>query len=86
MRVKIEPTGILDPMFQEGVTVENKFLSKDTKKALEQVTEILYDRLAVLRQCVPDAGKAGFEPDDVERQMMSEMDFVSNVLDVIERS
>lgn len=83
MMIKLVQTDILDPMFREGVTVTNPthFLPKDPEKALADVKWTLYERLTVLRQCVVMA-----DPDPVDLQMQNEMNFIQDLLDVIERS
>ena len=69
---------------KEGV--KSVFLPKDPNKAVNTVKDILYDRLTVLRQCVPHWNTPGWEPDSVETQMLSEINFLTDVLDIIERS
>lgn len=61
-----------------------KFLSKDPEKALVEVKEELFDRLNVLRQCVTSDSK--HPRDAVDMQMMDEMSFLEDLLDMIERS
>lgn len=64
-----------------------EFLPKDPAKALVDVKEMLYGRLEVLRTCLgPGYRQIGYEPDDVEKQMINEIDFLEDVLDMIERS
>ena len=87
VRVNIKPTTPLDPMFREGYTMTTpKFLPKDPTKALIEVKEMLYDRLTVLKQCIPHSHVIGYEFDAVEKQMINEVDFLEGVLDIIERS
>ena len=68
----------------------NEFLSKDSTKALKQVTEELYERMDILRTCLgraldPEYGM-GYAADLTERQMMNELQFLEHLLDLIERS
>jgi len=81
MKVNVVNTKIIDPMFQEGVSRSTHFLPRDPEKALADVKWTLYERLTTLRQCVVMA-----DPDPVDIQMQNEIDFLQNLLDVIERS
>jgi hypothetical protein len=85
VKVTLEQTQILDPMFREGSTVNNPrnhFLPRDPVKALADVKWTLYERLDTLRQCLGPDGAY----DAVDRQMQNEMTFLADLLDTIEKS
>ena len=59
-----------------------EFLSRDPAKALVDVKEVLYDRLNIIRTCL---GKD--EPiDRLDFHFVNEIQFLENLLDIIERS
>jgi hypothetical protein len=62
---------------------KEKFLSRDPEKALFEVKEQLYERLRVLYSCIMDPPENW---DDIDIQMNNEIQFISKLLDVIERS
>lgn len=62
------------------------FLPRDPKDAMFDVREELYERVAIIRSCISGVATPGWEPDDVERQMLNELDFLENLLDKMERS
>lgn len=67
-----------------------EFLTKNADTALVEIKEKLYERLDILRTCLgrafdPEYGMA-YAADLTERQMMNEMQFLENLLDIIERS
>ena len=64
---------------------KEKFLPKGPTKALVEVKEMLYDRVSVLRQCI-SADEEWVDIDAVDRQMENEIDFLTEVLNIIERS
>lgn len=75
------------PILFLGDVILTKFLSKDPEKALVEVKEELFDRLNVLRQCLgPDVYTVGWEANEVEEQMINEVSFLEDLLDMIERS
>lgn len=59
-----------------------EFLSKDPEKALVEVKEKLYERINILRSCISPDGAV----DRLELHFNNEINFLSNVLDLIERS
>ncbi len=59
-----------------------EFLSKDPTKALVEVKEKLYDRLTILHACI----RVTVPLDPVDRQMGNEIQFLENLLDIIERT
>lgn len=64
-----------------------KFLSKDPKKAVNEIKDTLYDRLRVLNYCIKDAYKDEYGyVEEYDRAMEREIEFLSEVLDMIERS
>ncbi len=68
-------------MRQEGYTGP-EFLPKEPDRALKKVRELLYERLEVLRTCI-------LREEDrtpVDAAFLNEVDFISGVLDMIERS
>ena len=83
MRIRVQETSILDSMFRESPTVTDKkeFLPKDPAKALFEVKELLYERLDILRQCA-----SIHTDDDFNIAFNIEINFLQNVLDLIERS
>lgn len=65
----------------------NEFLPKDPAKALVEVKEKLYERLAVLRTCLEGSAEDDYgyiDPFDI--QINNEIQFIERLLDVIERS
>ena len=64
-----------------------EFLTKNADVALVKVKEKLYDRLSVLRQCLGNAEKDDWGYiDHLDHHMANEMEFLQNLLDLIERS
>lgn len=64
----------------------NEFLHKDPEKALMQVKEKLYERMAVLNICTKGAPKDDYGyVEEYDRAMANELDFIQNLLDQIER-
>jgi hypothetical protein len=67
-----------------------EFLTKSADVALIEIKEKLYERMDILRTCLgrvidPEYGM-GYAADLTERQMMNEIQFLENLLDIIERS
>ena len=58
------------------------FLPKDPEKAVIDIKEKLYDRLGVLRSCISKDGPV----DRLDHHFLNEINFLEDVLDVIERS
>ena len=58
------------------------FLPKDPEKAVIDIKEKLYDRLSVLRSCISKDGPI----DRLDHHFLNEINFLEDVLDVIERS
>ena len=58
------------------------FLPKDPEKAVNDIKEKLYDRLSVLRSCISKDGPI----DRLDHHFLNEINFLEDVLDVIERS
>ena len=64
-----------------------EFLTKNADTALVEIKEKLYERLEILRTCLK-----GREQDDwgyidfMDNQMANEVQFLENLLDIIERS
>lgn len=55
----------------------------NNKDPMVDLKEMFYDRLRVLQACIqPDV----YSRDVRDEQMLNEMEFVQNVLDIIERS
>ena len=70
---------------------KGKFLPKDPTKALLDVKEMLYDRLNNVQLCVKlnmnkNLDDSQTAHDAVDRQMENEIDFLTEVLNIIERS
>ena len=64
-----------------------EFLTKNADSALVEIKEKLYERLDILRTCLKSADIDGYGYIDLtERQMANEMQFIENLLDIIERS
>lgn len=63
------------------------FLPKDPTSALVEIKEQLYDRLGTLRFCIKDAQKDeyGYLWGE-DATMANEIQFLENLLDIIERS
>lgn len=65
----------------------SEFLTKNADTVLVEIKEKLYDRLEILRNCLK-----GREQDDygyidfMDNQMANEVQFLENLLDIIERS
>lgn len=59
-----------------------EFLTKNADTALIEIKEKLYDRLEILRACMPEDGPI----DRLDHQFNNEIEFLSSVLDIIERS
>jgi hypothetical protein len=59
-----------------------EFLPKDPTQALIEVKEKLYERITILRSCIHPEGPI----DSLDRHFNNEVEFLSNVLDIIERS
>ena len=59
-----------------------EFLPKDPEKAVIDIKEKLYDRLGVLRSCISKDGPV----DRLDHHFLNEINFLEDVLDVIERS
>ena len=59
-----------------------EFLSKDPAKAVVDIKEKLYDRLDTLRSCVSKEGPI----DRLDHHFMNEIEFLQNIIDIIERS
>ena len=67
-----------------------EFLTKNADTALVEIKEKLYERMDILRTCLgraidPEYGM-GYAADSLERQMMNELQFLENLIDLIERS
>ena len=58
------------------------FLPKDPEKAVIDIKEKLYDRLSVLRSCISKDGPI----DRLDHHFLNEINFLEDVLEVIERS
>jgi hypothetical protein len=69
-------------LLKQTLKNNNVFLPRTPADALVEVKEILYDRLAVLRQCIGSDGPF----DRTERQIQNEILFLTDLLNVIERS
>ena len=68
-----------------------EFLTKNADTALVEIKEKLYERMDILRTCLgrvfdPELSDMGYAADLTERQMMNELQFLENLLDIIERS
>ena len=59
-----------------------EFLSKNPTKALVEVKEKLYERINILRSCISPEGPI----DRLDHHFNNEVEFLSDVLDLIERS
>ena len=59
-----------------------EFLSKDPAKALVEVKEKLYERIDILRSCISSDGPI----DRLDHHFNNEVEFLTDVLDLIERS
>ena len=59
-----------------------EFLTKNADVALVEIKEKLYDRLDTLRSCISKDGPI----DRLEHHFLNEMEFLKNLLDLIERS
>ena len=59
-----------------------EFLSKDPTKALVEVKEKLYERINILRSCITPEGPI----DRLDHHFNNEVEFLSDVLNLIERS
>ena len=59
-----------------------EFLPKDPTQALVEVKEKLYERITILRSCIHPEGPI----DRLDHHFNNEVEFLSNVLDLIERS
>ena len=59
-----------------------EFLPKDATKALVEVKEKLYERINILRSCISPEGPI----DRLDQHFNNEVEFLSDVLDLIERS
>ena len=59
-----------------------EFLSNDPTKAVVDIKEKLYDRLGVLRACISKDGPI----DRLDHHFLNEIEFLEDVLDIIERS
>lgn len=73
------------------MTEKQEFLPRDPEKALRRVRDLLYDRLEVLRQCVPDDILPSdpldrINTDTADLIMRGEQEWIRNILDMIERS
>ena len=65
-----------------------EFLTKNADTALVEIKEKLYERMDILRTCLGRAldPEYGYAADLTERQMMNELQFLENLIDIIERS
>ena len=59
-----------------------EFLSNDPAKALVEVKEKLYERIDILRSCISPDGPI----DRLDHHFNNEVEFLTDVLDLIERS
>ena len=59
-----------------------EFLSKNPTKALVEVKEKLYERINILRSCITPEGPI----DRLDHHFNNEVEFLSDVLNLIERS
>ena len=59
-----------------------EFLSNDPTQALIEVKEKLYERINILRSCIHPEGPI----DRLDHHFNNEVEFLSGVLDLIERS
>jgi hypothetical protein len=59
-----------------------EFLSKDPAKALVEVKEKLYERIDILRSCISPDGPI----DRLDHHFNNEVEFLTDILDLIERS
>ena len=59
-----------------------EFLPKDPEQAVVEIKEKLYDRLGVLRSCLSKDGPI----DRLDHHFQNEVNFLEDVLNVIERS
>jgi hypothetical protein len=59
-----------------------EFLSQDPGKALIEVKEKLYERIDILRSCIHPDGPI----DRLDHHFNNEVEFLTDVLDLIERS
>ena len=59
-----------------------EFLTKNADVALIEIKEKLYERLEILRSCMPKDGPI----DRLDHHFNNEIEFLSSVLDLIERS
>lgn len=65
----------------------NEFLSKDPDRKLFEVKEKLYERLEILRQCIRSSDKDDYGYlDPVDQMMSNEIEYIENLMDIIERS
>ena len=60
----------------------SEFLTKNADVALVEIKEKLYDRLDTLRSCVSKDGHV----DRLDHHFLNEIEFLKNLLDLIERS
>ena len=63
-----------------------EFLSKNADEALVQVKETLYKRLEGLRDYLAKMAEWGYAASSMEQQMGNEIQFLEDLLDMIERS
>ena len=63
-----------------------EFLSKNADEALVQVKENLYERLEGLRDYLAKMAEWGYAADSMEQQMMNEIQFLEDLLEMLERS
>ena len=63
-----------------------EFLSKNADEALIQVKENLYERLEGLRDYLAKMAEWGYAAGSMEQQMVNEIQFLEDLLDMIERS
>jgi DNA replication initiation complex subunit (GINS family) len=63
-----------------------EFLSKNADEALVQVKENLYERLEGLRDYLAKMAEWGYAASSMEQQMVNEIQFLEDLLDMIERS
>ena len=59
-----------------------EFLSNDPTRALVEVKEKLYERINILRSCITPEGPI----DRLDHHFNNEVEFLSDVLNLIERS
>lgn len=59
-----------------------EFLPKDPTQALIEVKEKLYERITILRSCISPEGPI----DSLDNHFNNEVKFLSDILDLIERS